>query len=266
MCIIKLPKKFHSWKGDQMLQEFPIEMHSSLGYYVYRLIDPRNGLTFYVGKGIGNRVFAHVKGALNLQGSEDNVSEKISKINEIKFLGLEPIHIIHRHGLTEDEAFAVEAALIDANPGLTNIVSGKYSNEFGPAHVSQLISRYAAQVLEPSDKHNLMLININNFIDGRSVYERVRLAWVASIKKAQKADFILAISNGICIDVFVAAKWDLALVSNFPTLEEDMPKRIGFEGNIAPDNIRSLYKNKRLPLDMLAKKGAANPVRYFYSH
>ena len=39
---------------------FPIAVASKLKTYVYRLIDPRNGETFYVGKGKGNRVFAHV--------------------------------------------------------------------------------------------------------------------------------------------------------------------------------------------------------------
>lgn len=46
----------------QALQEFPSEVFDKLGYYVYRLIDPRNGDTFYVGKGQRNRVFDHIKG------------------------------------------------------------------------------------------------------------------------------------------------------------------------------------------------------------
>ena len=37
--------------------------YCKMNYYVYRLIDPRNGETFYVGKGKGNRVFQHMKGA-----------------------------------------------------------------------------------------------------------------------------------------------------------------------------------------------------------
>lgn len=28
-------------------------------YYVYCLVDPRNNQTFYIGKGKGNRIFAH---------------------------------------------------------------------------------------------------------------------------------------------------------------------------------------------------------------
>lgn len=61
---------------------------------------------------------------------EDDVSTKIQQIREIKNAGLEVIHIIQRYGLTEKEAFEVEAALIDCFPGLTNIQGG-YSSDRG---------------------------------------------------------------------------------------------------------------------------------------
>lgn len=41
------------------MDRFSNEAISKMGYYVYRLVDPRNGQTFYVGKGKGNRIFAH---------------------------------------------------------------------------------------------------------------------------------------------------------------------------------------------------------------
>lgn len=244
---------------------FPPEIHKLLSYYVYRLIDPRNGSTFYIGKGSGNRVFAHVNETLKYAETEDSYSEKISTIQQIKKAGLEPIHIIHRHGLTEEEAFAVEAALIDATPGISNSISGKYSNELGPAHVKQLITRYSYDIIEPDLSQNLMLISINKSIDDRdNIYDAVRYAWVASIEKAQKSDYILAISRGICQDVFVADKWLEGKKEYFPGLKEDMLNRIGFIGKEAPAAIRQKYRLKRLPPSMMPKKGAANPVRYFY--
>lgn len=38
---------------------YPPEVAQKLKTYVYRPIGPRNGETFYVGEGKGNRVFAH---------------------------------------------------------------------------------------------------------------------------------------------------------------------------------------------------------------
>jgi uncharacterized protein (DUF433 family) len=68
-------------------------------HYVYRLIDPRNGETFYVGKGLGNRVFAHVKGELDADA--DSLTDKRQRIRDIRRDGFEVIHVVHRHGMDE---------------------------------------------------------------------------------------------------------------------------------------------------------------------
>lgn len=47
---------------DSKIDSFSPEVAEKLQYYVYRLIDPRNGETFYIGKGKGNRVFSHARG------------------------------------------------------------------------------------------------------------------------------------------------------------------------------------------------------------
>ena len=43
---------------------FSTSIIEKLAYYVYCLIDPRDGNIFYVGKGVGNRVFHHALGSL----------------------------------------------------------------------------------------------------------------------------------------------------------------------------------------------------------
>jgi uncharacterized protein len=64
---------------------FTKEISDRLGYYVYRLIDPRNGETFYVGKGIGNRVFTHGKGELGKDA--DTLTDKLKRIRDIRVEG-----------------------------------------------------------------------------------------------------------------------------------------------------------------------------------
>lgn len=121
---------------------FSKQVSDKLKHYVYRLIDPRNGETFYIGKGTENRVFAHVKGELG--AGVDELTEKLMRIREIRVDGFEVAHVIHRHGMTENQALEVEAALIDAYPEVTNQFGGRASDELGLMHVRQVIERYAA--------------------------------------------------------------------------------------------------------------------------
>ena len=51
-----------------------------------------------------------------LDANEDDLCGKLHRIREIRLDGFEVAHVIHRHGLDEDTAFEVEAALIDAYP------------------------------------------------------------------------------------------------------------------------------------------------------
>lgn len=78
---------------------FTKEVSAILGFYVYRLIDPRNGETFYVGKGTADRVFAHAEEKLE---GVDAVSERLRRIREIRAAGFKVAHVIHRHGLTRE--------------------------------------------------------------------------------------------------------------------------------------------------------------------
>jgi len=91
-------------------------------YYVYFLIDPRDGQIFYIGKGKGERVSAHVKAVKN--GRLDN-GVKGPRISEILSEGLEVVEHIHAPGLTEAAAYALERSLIrEHRTSLTNIACG----------------------------------------------------------------------------------------------------------------------------------------------
>ena len=50
------------------MNKFSNKSIEELGFYVYSLVDPRDGIIFYIGKGCGNRVFQHCEAAL--QGDE----------------------------------------------------------------------------------------------------------------------------------------------------------------------------------------------------
>lgn len=231
-----------------------------LQHYVYRLIDPRNGETFYVGKGAGNRVFQHVRGERE-SDTDDELSNKILRIRQIRLDGFEVAHVIHRHGLTKEEALHVEAALIDAYPEVMNEVAGHGSDEKGLMHAKQVIERYEAKPAQ--FRHTCVLITINRTATEReSIYAAVRYAWKIDPKKAAKAELVMAVQQGLIVGVFVAREWLPATMANFPGTPADRDGRWGFIGEEAPEAIARLYLRTRLP-DEMRKRGAANPVRYW---
>lgn len=85
----------------------------NLGYYVYLLSDPRSDRIFYVGKGIGSRCFSHIWEARKTTRDSRGDYEKLATIRGIEESGTDVRIEILRHGLTEDEAFHLEAAAMD---------------------------------------------------------------------------------------------------------------------------------------------------------
>ena len=233
---------------------FPPEVAEKLKTYVYRLIDPRNGETFYVGKGQGNRVFAHI----HEQFADNDPNNKLRRIRDIHLAGFEVAHVIHRHGMDDKTAFEVEGALMDAYPGLSNVAGGSGNSDFGAMHAAEIIRRYAA---EPAVfEHKALLISVNRSAVDTSLYEATRYAWKISIPKAKRAEVILATRQGIIVGAFVASQWFEATAERFPG-REPAPGRFGFVGTEAPEAIRTQYVGKRVP-DEYRKPGSANPIRY----
>lgn len=242
-----------------------------LGNYVYRLIDPRNGETFYVGKGKGNRVFAHVAAALTHEKHEDELSTKISRIHDIKRSGLKVVHVIHRHGIPDNAIFEVEAALIDAFPGLSNIAGGHGSNDRGPMNAVQIIDKFELPEIDSSPQHKLVLINVNKFSLSSTddLYNQVRFSWRINKARAEKSDYVLAVVRGVAIGAFVADAWHPATKEFFPEFTSYEPTgkvtlRHGFIGKKAPAEIWELYcgkRGKRIPDGQL--QHVQNPIRYW---
>jgi uncharacterized protein len=239
---------------------FPPDVVPKLKTYVYRLIDPRNGETFYIGKGQGNRVFAHVHEEQGLDG--DELSNKLKRIRDIRLAGFEVAHVIHRHGMDEQTAFEVEAALMDAYPGLDNVAGGSGSSEYGVMHAREIVQRYSAK--PAVFQHKALLINVNRSAVDASLYEATRYAWRISRAKAMQAEVILATLRGMIVGAFVVDDWLPATAKNFPG-RLDAPGRLAFVGRDAPASIQSLYVGKRVP-DEYRKPGAANPIKYTWTN
>lgn len=143
------------------------------GFYVYLLIDPRCGAIFYVGKGSGRRVNAHVKMARN--GVVDN-AQKYKRITEIHGCGMEVVECVFSGGLSEADAFSLERELIHSlrDYGLTNIANGVTDNaERVAAHAQSMLSRLRGydDWITCADKDRLMAAK-EIFGDLRAFYDR----------------------------------------------------------------------------------------------
>ena len=251
-----------------MLNNFTSDVCKRLGYYVYRLIDPRTGQTFYVGKGKNNRVFAHVHDALkNYNGEnyfnaeqDDEISAKIQQIRDIRQAGLEAIMVIHRWGMDEETAFEVESALIDSYSGLTNDQAG-HDSDRGVANAETLQKVLGLTDFDDSqaEEKEYMIIKIKQeVLNSRfgNVYDTARRAWSINPSKAQEYKYILVSLYGEVIAIYKNAKW-------FKSLTE--PDRWEFdaeEANTKDDaQIIERYLHKHLP-ERYVKRGQARPTLY----
>lgn len=237
------------------MQKFPPEVAARLKNYVYRLIDPRNGETFYVGRGVGNRLFAHIHDELGRES--DDLGDKLRRIREIRLAKFEVAHVIHRHGMESDAAREVEAALIDAYPGLTNLVGGEASGDRGAMHAEEIAREYLA---EPAEfRHRALLISVNRSALELPLYEATRFAWKLSLSRAKEAEIVLACESGLIRGAYIPEKWLEATSENFPG-RPTCPGRLGFIGAEAPEAVRERYIGRRIPDNY--RFGTANPVRY----
>lgn len=248
------------------------------GFYVYALMDPRNDKIFYVGKGIGNRVFAH-----ELENKKTQVSEKkkLQKIREIESSGFSVKRLIVNWGLTETEAFIAEATLINmlnytSDVTLTNEVSGHHVHECLTTEAFELL--HGAIPLEKEDiKHSILVIKINKSyrknMNAAELYDTIRGFWAASMRsiKARKVEYVFGVYNDLIVAVYKPDEWHYGYeMIDIPQKHilkpedyERIEKRVYFickdYNNL--DEEGQFYLNKSIA-NLKINQSAQNPITY----
>ena len=162
--------------------------------------------------------------------------------------------------MSKETAFEVEAALIDSYPGLTNSVRGHYSSERGIISAYEIEYQTKLSVFDEPKDIKYMIIKTKAWKnDGwasemeNPVYEATRWSWVVSLSSVKDYKYVLSVYDSVVVEVFEVESWH----------EREDSNRKYFTGKLAPEAIRSIFKDKRIP-DRFTKKGQSNPV--LYSH
>jgi len=263
---------------------FDEKTQQELKGYVYLLLDPQDDKPFYVGKGRNNRIFEHINRALT---DSDISTLKYDKIREIVDDKKQTVkHVIVRHGLTDSEAFQIEASLIDSlnycGLELSNQQGGHNSIDKGLMTSEEIIRLYNAQPLD-NIENDCVLININKtYVRGNgtnAIYQATKETWFIEKNKVGHLKYVLSEYRGLIVEVFEVDNngWYQKLRpknktirdnNGNPVLDEKGNKRkeivqatgFGFNGKPAPKEIRDLYINKSVAHKK--SKGQANVIRY----
>ena len=248
------------------------------GFYVYALIDPRNNQVFYIGKGIGNRVFSH-----EIESGKSPKSEKakLKRIQEIEAAGFDVKRIIVNWSMTESEAFAAEAALINmlsflSADMLTNAVAGHHVHEAMTVEDFDLL--YGAEHLKQEDiQHSIMVIKINKLyrkgMNPKELYDIVRGNWRASMASIQKrnVEYVFGVYNQLIVAVYKPDEWhyvhDRIDVPQIDDLDEETLERgkdrVYFvcQDYEHLDEKQQFYLHKSIA-DLKVNQSSQNPITY----
>jgi hypothetical protein len=196
------------------MDKFSRTTADQLGHYVYALIDPRTNEIFYVGKGIGNRAFSHLR-------QELGESRKQERIKEIRDANEEPVVDVLRYGLNEAHALEVEAAVIDALgfENLTNDVRG-HGIERGrlSAHeVNRLLGSREIDLAHWDDPVMLIFIKqtYSPTLSEQELYDCTRQFWYRVAKTKRTPDVngdlpypvALAVVDSVVVRAYSIAAW-----------------------------------------------------------
>lgn len=260
-----------------MLKNFSEKSLQALnGYYVYALIDPRNDKVFYIGKGTGNRIFSH---EIESGKSPESETIKLKTIRLIEEAGFNVKRVVVNWGLTENEAFAAEASLINllninSEIKLSNIVSGHHVHEALTAEEFDNI--YGAEALSEDDiTHSILVIKINKLyhrgMTPKELYEATRGFWVASLERVKNIQYVFAVYNQLIVAVYKPDEWhrfhemiDIPRLHEFKDGFDDKVKgKVYFicKNYELMDENQNFYLGKSIA-DLKLNQSAQNPITY----
>lgn len=235
----------------ERINHFSLDVQQQLKNYVYALVDPRpdeqaqtTGNVFYIGRGVGDRVFSHEQEARHDHGGSDYA--KLERIREIEQAGYQVKRWIISWGLTEREAQVAEGALIDFFEILsaqhygsapTNRVAG-YHNDDQDQHalryetVEEINARLSMPVVslkKIKDAH-IGLITLgkptdpldapNEQLPGSAAFNPDQVArrslgtWVVGHDNDQKIKYLLVVTHG---DYVIVGAFKILQRGNFTT-------------------------------------------------
>ena len=240
-----------------MKGKFPPPVIAALEYYVYVYSHPVTKEVFYIGKGRGNRVFDHLKDIKD--------SLKLKYIQNLSSEGLKPQIEILIHGIDEETALRVEAAVIDliGRDNLTNVQKGHKSATHGRLNVRQIISMYERTRVDVTDPVIAFRINQHFYptIPPDQLYDITRSQWDLNSDRASRAKYAFAVYEGIIQEVYTILAWFDGGTTFTSRDNPPMQGRREFVGRIAEEKIRNKYLY--MSIEHLFQKGAQNPVKYF---
>ena len=242
-----------------------------LGSYVYLLIDPNqknNGGVFYVGKGRGNRVFTHLKMAD--QTKRIDTHRDFRRLRKIRRIGSDNVEVrILRHGLSDDEALAVEASTIDllGLEELHNLQGGHGSRKVGLMNLWQIEAKYGATKLDVNnlDGRRIVFIKVNRGFKPKeddsdeALYAAVRHWWRVAEKRrqfggAEAPEWAAAVYDGVVLGVYRIKRW-----VKRPQEKDGATQRWGFVGE-ADQKLQKLLCNRSVA--HWYKPGSQTPLFY----
>lgn len=218
-----------------------------VGWYVYLLRDPRNGEVFYVGKGQGNRAFAHAASARDTADHPELQTAKAARITEItqSAPGVN-VHVeILRHRLvSEGFAYEVESATIDVlhatAPGtLLNCVRGHGHEARGWVTAEEIEIFYAAAEAPPLEVP-VLLVSLNKLwrpeMSAEALEEITCRWWHSRGPRRDAVRYVFGVHRGIIRSVYRPVNWRQRTEGD-RGWEEDKPGTVrwGCDGEEAPE-------------------------------